>query len=270
MAYQTPVAKWLAERRQKFDLKLNEFRWGKSLPIPIYDIEATIKINGKTIEGRGTSTNELLALEKACAEALERMVCQNNFLSTEGVALHTQETSARENARLEALERFLFSWHRERKISFESVHDEHQTTLQDWLKAFSPSANLDFRLMRAPNGYFAPICRITDLEHLFIGLSCGTDLKVALEKALFEAIRNHAAQKASPASYAEAVKTNPDLWCGSTDFVLGLDSLFELKGSSEIAPKIEIKSERLPSKAITGLEDCPIYVERAWVEMGTA
>ena len=68
MAHQTSIAQWLAGKRQTFDLKILELRWGKSLATPIYDFEASITWNGKIITGRGTDTDEGIALEKACAE----------------------------------------------------------------------------------------------------------------------------------------------------------------------------------------------------------
>jgi ribosomal protein S12 methylthiotransferase accessory factor YcaO len=271
MAYQTPVAEWLAERRHKFELKLNEFRWGKSLSIPIYDIGATLRLGGKVAEGRGTATNELLALEKACAEAIERLVCQTNFLSTEGVALHTQEPNARENARLEALERFLFSWHRERKIAFDFLPTDCDEAihLQQWVTDLSPKAKLEIRLMKAPTGYFSPICKISEGDNLFIGLSCGADLEDTCEKALIEAIRNLAAQKANPVSYSEALTNNPDLWCGDSKFINELLPLFDSKSSNSMPPILEVISERLSTKSIGDLEDCPVFVERAWVQRGS-
>lgn len=263
MAHQTTIARWLFANKETFDFRINEFQWGKSLSKSLYDFEASITLNGQVHLGRGTDTNELLALEKACAEAIERLVCWSHRIATDGIAIHKSKELARLSSRREAVERFLLKWHQDNNAPFEIY--KNIDVYKRLVREVSKSAKIQIGVMSSESATVALVCLIADEDQLFLGMSCEATSHQACEKAVMEALRNLAAFKNDSASFLEELLVNQDLWCGRAENLRPLAALFtENKGA--IRSNIpEVVSQSVSHTVVSALSGCPVFVERSWI-----
>ncbi len=215
MAYQTlSTAEWLLSNRTELDVKFLEFNWGNTHGVPLFDFE--VSLLGRHV-GRGTSFNQELAFEKAAVEALERFVCFENRISTEGVAAHPFPEAAKQNAILEALERHLFNEHLAMKQPFNPTTPVPTSfALKEMIENLGATVN--WMKMRPVAGYASSVCLIQKQDRQFLGLGFGEDVADVQTHASIEALRNLAAYCETPIEFAEQTKSNSDLWSCSKDF----------------------------------------------------
>ncbi len=260
MAYQTRLSDWLANHRQDLQLKILEFSWppglGKTKPI---DFEVSLEFGGRSVSGRGTDMDEMLALEKACAEAVERLACHYNNIGSVGVAVHTNEVSARQNARAEYIERFVFQHHllKNEPFTFESSVELELTD--------SHFEGNIFR-MNDCGGLSSALILITSPGVNLLGLASDVEFGTAAVRASIEAKRNYAAYLSAPEHFSEATQKDRDLWCCDFNYIetkirplLNFDSRIPQQTEE---PVICYRQIHLPTDSI--FADCPAVVFQAF------
>lgn len=264
MAYQTLVAaNWLVSKKSELEVKFHEFKWGTGYGIPLFDFE--ISILGGHHSGRGSSTDQNLAFEKAAAEALERFVCFENGISTEGVAAHSIAELADHNAGREAIERYLFHWHLNTKTPF--ISDIALSNTQKIAQAVAArGGTISWMKMRPAWAYESSLCLIEKNDRKFLGIGLGDSADETQLHAAIEALRNFAAYCENKEPFLKAAETNPDLWCCSHSFFESHRTVFEKPdtvSSAAIAPmNFPVHRQTLASRSIT---DIPLTFVRATI-----
>lgn len=267
MAHQTLVAaKWLISKKSELEVKFHEFKWGTDYGIPLFDFETSIL--GGRHSGRGSSTDQNLAFEKAAAEALERFVCSENSVSTEGVAAHSIAEIAEHNAGREAIERHLFHWHLNTKTPF--IPDIALSNTQKISQAVvARGGTVSWMKLRPAWAYESSLCLIQKDDRKFLGIGLGDSADETQLHAAIEALRNFAAYGENKERFLEAAEANPDLWCCSPSFFESHRNLFEKPGivsSTEIAPtNFPVHRQSLTSHSII---DIPLTFVRATIPGG--
>jgi hypothetical protein len=269
MASETRLTQWLVNNRQALGLKLRELDWSKHWQQKIFDFEAEMTVQGKVVVGRGTDQNELLAVEKACAEAIERGICTNFGISSKGIAIHTDPQSARDNSAQEAAERAIFDWHLRTRSAFTPVPHSRLKNLPAPLIC-NETTTIRFFEMSAINSYDSLICLIGESDRQFLGLASSKGIDGSAYKALIEAMRNLLAYREEPPNFLKSVQSNPDLWCADMEFFTKISELFtKPPGELLVPPRIEIATELIDLKNIAWLVGCPAIAARS-IEKGTS
>lgn len=260
------AAKWLISKKVELEVKFHEFKWGTGYGIPLFDFE--ISILGGRHSGRGSSIDQNLAFEKAAAEALERFVCFEHGISTEGVAAHSVAEIAEFNAGREAIERYLFRWHLNTKTPF--ISDIALSNTQKISQAIvARGGTISWMKLRPAWAYESSLCLIEKDDRKFLGIGLGDSVDETQLHAAIEALRNFAAYCENQERFLETVETNPDLWCCSPSFFESHRDVFqiqEIASSAAIAPThFPIHRETLASRSIT---DIPLTFVRATIPGG--
>lgn len=108
MADKKELAEWLFSNRESLGLQVLRTEWAKDWLPGFEDVRVKIKVDDHEFEGRGIALGFDQAFTVAGAEALERSICANNQIHSNGVAIHTEPQLAKENAQNELIERDLF------------------------------------------------------------------------------------------------------------------------------------------------------------------
>ena len=260
MAYQTRLTDWVATHRHDLQLKIREFSW----PLGIVeqqpnDFEVTLEFGRRSVSGRGTDSDETLALEKACAEAVERLACHCDGIGSVGVAVHTNEVSARLNARAEYIERFVFRNHllKNEPILYHSPIELELAGSQFEGNLFT---------MASCGGLSCALSLISGPGVNLLGLAADVEFGSAVERASHEALRNYAAFLSAPGCFSDATRNDSDLWCCDFNYI-----------ESKIKPLLKIDSQKpqsvqepvlfyrpVPLPAGTIFADCPAVVFQAF------
>ena len=218
--------------------------------------------------GRGTSTDESVAFEKATSEALERLVCFENDISTEGVAAFPSESGARQNATLEALERELFRYHLENKISFYSAQPSESV---DGISAALDSygASISWMKMHTLPPYESSVCLVKKDDRFFLGLGFGENSSEVQLHSAIEALRNFAAYNENPKRFLEQVELNSDLWNCSDNFFDKNKNVFQdVSLPSSTVFKIDKIPIKIQSIRSTSSLEIPLHFAQAKVTGG--
>ncbi len=265
MVDKNAITNWLITHKDLFKLSYKQYDWTNRYSLGLHDFSCHLNIGNIKSEGRGTSIDPELAVEKASAEAIERYICLKLNIPSIGVAV-SGEKSALVHAQNEALERYYLNKHLELKWPLKQVSlvhwsTDHLSTLINKLNSNFRILNVDFYQMHTPLDKFGIICSIQNLKTNFysFGFSFNSELSIGLERSFLEAIPN------SFAAINDETKTN-DLstlpWHLSDDFKACLLPL--LTGSGEYPenkltlspPQIEI--EPLNMDLFPELKNCPI------------
>jgi hypothetical protein len=260
MAYQTRLSDWFATHQKDLQLRILEFSWPAVLvePHPV-DFEVSLNFGGLTVAGRGTDKDEMLALEKAGAEAIERLACHCHNIGSVGVAAHTNEESARLNARAEYIERFVFRHHllKNEPFTFDSSVELELTGTHFECTIFR---------MHDCGELSSALTLITGPGVNLLGLASDVEFATAALRASIEAQRNYAAFLSAPARFYEATQTDRDLWCCDFNYIetkirplLDFDSR---KPEQTEQPVIFYRQIPLPTDSI--FADCPAVVFQAF------
>jgi hypothetical protein len=107
-----PISKWLFQHHQQFAVSILVYTdLGENWLPGLFDLELQFVYNDVLYAGRGQSFNKHLALEKAAAEALERLglaeACRadHHIKNSSGFAAHLTSSEAYRRAKLELIER---------------------------------------------------------------------------------------------------------------------------------------------------------------------
>ena len=112
---------WLLDHFIELDLQVTQAHWVEDWLWGFHDFRVSIKIEGKIFVGRGIDKDADLAFVKAGAEALERFVCMEYKIPSNGVALHENLESAKANAKNELIERDRLFCHYLTKTPFKEI-----------------------------------------------------------------------------------------------------------------------------------------------------
>lgn len=105
MANYEGLTRWILDNAEILNLQVVQLDWIHEYFQDHFDLDVKIEIDSKTYSGRGSDLDSNLALIKGVCEAIERYVCNENKISSIGVAGHLDFDLAKENALLEYIER---------------------------------------------------------------------------------------------------------------------------------------------------------------------
>ncbi len=179
----------------EYKFKFTKYNWINDYLPGYFDIGFTIYISGNAFYGRGTASNENLAIIKSVMEALERCACWQHKIRTSGVAAHFNLNDAKINAHDEILERDLALCH------FLTLTPMHLFNLNDPLveKAVNifKLQNINFKILRMKqtNNLIATIVIATGEKAIkpfgmVVGLGSKCDTESSLRSAFIECARN--------------------------------------------------------------------------------
>ncbi len=263
MASETRLTRWLVDNRHALGFSLREIDWSRHWRRQLFDFEAEILIHGKAIVGRGTDQNERLALEKACAEAIERAICVSLGISSKGMAVHISAQLAIENSKSEAIERSIFDWHLETNYPFVQIQDHF---FNDFVAPLVMNDGTSIRLFRmvSVNELEYLICLICENGHQFLGMSGSKSIQDSASKALIEALRNLLAYREDSVRFLASVESDSDLWCADKRFIGSMSHLFVDKFDEKVVPPgIEVRSEMINIADIDWLTGSPVFAARS-------
>lgn len=254
--------RWLLSNRVALDAKFLELSWHQRLDLGLFDFEVSL-LGGKHI-GRGTAESQDIAMAKAVSEALERMVCSEFGISTQGVAAHPILAMAEKNSTLEALERTIFQYHLDYKIPFaEDTVVTENSRLVDAVKDLGGQVSM--KKMIRVSGYESSICLIENEGFKFLGLSLENSKELAQNKSLIEALRNFSAFCENQDKFIHQVKASSDLWNCNPIFFEKHKAVFNTKSPDQIFVKnFRSSAEELNSKIHQNL---PVSVVKAQVSI---
>ena len=260
MAYQARLATWLTNHRKSFELRIREFEWPSVIAARNTDFEVAMLYNGETVVGRGTDTDPNLALEKACAEAIERLVCVKHGVSSMGVALHTEKLLAKQNARSEFIERRVLAHH----INLIAPIELSSRSLLPGPDGDDQIESCIYKLSKC--GVFETSLSVISYRDIrLIGAASDFSFATASARADLEAIRNLAACISDAERFHQAVASNSNLkWSDSRFFHQKIAPFLLVTGPAEhlIAPTIVYRQLTLPTDSI--FADCPAVVIQAF------
>ena len=264
MAYQTVITNWLLDHTREFDLKISEFEWPSKENFKIFDFEVNISFRGISAQGRGTDRSELFALEKASAEAIERLICMDQKISTIGVAVHVSRHLAEANAQSEAVERFLFERSLKEGVGLPKIIKKNYIDITEYLKTLDSDAEVQFFQFGAQGDFVGILCLVTKGKNQkFIGLSFECSKKKALEKSFIEAARNLKAFIANPVQYQTEVAANSDLWAGDSKYIENISFLFKNPSLKVSETSLKVSLEELNLNAFAAFNNQPFSICRA-------
>lgn len=252
MAYQTTVAaRWLLSQKEKLGVKFTEHSWGRP---SLTDIEVSFLFNGINVQGRGTHAVGDIALEKACAEAIERLCCLKLGISTVGCAIHSNEELAILNSRNEFVER----------SAFDSFLNQKSSTLElDNVIKLQFGEKIKFWEIQNHSRCSTVFAITFDANEnpISLGLGSADSLKEACEKAYLEAIRNFVSFKQNPTAFKNSVEKDHNLWCCDEKFLLNvlnkINLTYEIKNES-----LSFKTKVNPVSSIIGDDSCNLFFAR--------
>lgn len=264
MVNKNAITHWLITHKDLFKLAYKQYDWPDRYSLELYDFSCYIGFENIKSEGRGTSTNPDLAIEKASAEAIERYICLKLNIPSVGVAV-SGEKSALAHAQNEALERYYLNNHLELKWTLKKVdlanHSiDSLSALLNKLTSSFKMVNIDFYQMHTPPDKIGVICSIQHLETNFysFGFSFNSEHSTGLEKSFLEAIPNIGAIN----NEINSGDLNMRPWHLSDDFKARLLPLltnsvnYSEKDFPLTPPQIEIES--LNMDLFPELKNCPI------------
>lgn len=209
MAPETPITSWILDHKDYFRPEMVEYSWAKDFGLDIFDVQTKIYWNDRTFVGRGAANSLRLAIEKSCAETLERLAGFHNGISSIGVAAHSNRQAAEAHAKSEALERELLCTYMNNKIS-----PIEMSTAEAYLPRYNLPVGTTSRRFHLSNQNDNSCLSIFKLEdQYFLGLSMAETKVEAIHKADLESLRNLAAFHSNKNEFKSQITKNSDLWC---------------------------------------------------------
>ena len=193
-----PIDSWIIANAEALHLQLKEYTWPKKWWPGIYDLSATILIDGQEFIGRGTDYNSNTTTRKAIVEALERFVSKSNgCASSNGIAAHIDRKNAILAAKYELIERDLFLMHFLSMRSFSNLDSKCLMNFPKFLQEnlSKQNVNIYYRTLVDQENTKGVIAIATGFKckkpwGLCFGMSVDTDFKRATEKAAIECLRH--------------------------------------------------------------------------------
>lgn len=258
MANQTVAATWLLGKTDTLNVSFIEYDWGQ----PYFnDISVLIEVDGIVHKGRGTSKDGEVALEKACAEAIERYCCFLMALPTVGCAVHSVNEIGKLKSKEELIERDVFKKFLMGELSSEEFESDIHLDFFDDICSSSK-----FRFWKIVHNKKTVVFCITfsGQKPVSLGIAFGCNI-ASQEKAFLEALRNYVAFKKDDVTFKAMVRSNKNLWCCDSTV---LDRLLERNSSPGLPSHISLSSGNIETtilkvSKIIDMADCPLYFCRS-------
>ena len=191
------LSRWLLDNYKALELQVTQLKWVEEWIPGFHDFEVSIVMNGQVFKGRGIDRSSDLAFTKAGAEAIERAICEENGISSCGVAVHVDYNLAKVSARNELVERDRFFCHYLTKTAFGKTTPEWSSDwggigfleIQEKLRGHSIAIQV-FE-MNPLNSIRSMIC-ITQGERMgsTLGMGASENSVISTRKAITECLMN--------------------------------------------------------------------------------
>lgn len=195
------IEEWLATNVSNLEIATNQLTKIQELIPDLYDFETTITVNGRKFHGRGTKSDEDLAVTVSLVESLERVIVRHsNISTTNGVAAHNIKWQAEEKSLFELIERDLFLSHFLTKTPFTPLQQSKVISQKAKNYISDNSDKLSFYKMRQTNFGTGYICLISGESRWggIFGLSFGNENQSDLiQSAFLEAFRQYSYLRSS-------------------------------------------------------------------------
>lgn len=263
MAHHTPLAAWLYSNKQILDPKFREFDWTEKYLPGIHDFMATIRWNGMEGEGRGLADSRELALEKASAEAIERLICRILNLDSVGMAVSGNQ-DPKTHARNELYERFFLDSHLNMSIPMQALKGQFgdRSQIVDAFKRRNSEVGLQFFKFSTPADFNGVVCMI-DNQRKSLGFALGTNFEDVIFRSFLEALPNFAWFQDRRDVLEAALPTSKLPWHLSDKF---LTEIVPLLGGGDdrttAIPLPRVTEASVDISAIPIFKDSPIRVAR--------
>lgn len=196
MANSKEIGSWLIANSKHLGLSVKNATWIKEWLPEHHNIYVEINVNGISTSGSSIDKSSDLAFIKAGAEAIERLVCIQNNIHSNGVAAHVDFDKAKNNAKFELLERDSFLSHFVCKEAFITPKKELlENPLFGSIKSKLERLGIELKIVKlktARDYYgFACFCLPMNGDLSFssvIGLGYSDDPTSSLSKAIFECL----------------------------------------------------------------------------------
>lgn len=251
------MIQWASANRKRIGLQGKEFEWARRHGVGLFDFSVSISAQGKSAAGRGSDTDETLALEKAVSEAVERCVCRPLGMPSAGVAAHRTPELARENAGREIVERLALHAALDGTVGFSEIDASVSRTA-----AILP--NPEFFKIEVGSSEHVVIGLLDFDDQKFLGLGCSSEIEIGIDKAAVEMARNYFAFLDDKDRFLSDVRANSDLWCCDATFISEIeDRVFKNPYGRLALP--ELRFEKVDLESMPEFRECPLFIERAVV-----
>jgi len=246
--------------------------WPKRFDLDLWDYSASFRCNGAEFTGRGTSTNQALALNAALGEAVERATCHSMNIRTTGVAVHPDFNIAKNSAMLELIERKSYQAALIDNVLF---NDAFPYVIPNKTQIFLAEHGVLISFFNIPTlkeGVSVVMCAAEGVSSSrpfggIIGVAASADQAIASNKAFIECFRSLTAwlfgsETMSAISYAEFEKIENKLPKFHKSLALNIDYWRKARAGlkHEVANNValdEMCFRRLPLPL--ELQPCPIF-----------
>ncbi len=201
MANYEGLNRWILDNAEILNLQVTQLDWIHEYFQGHYDLDVKIEIDSKTYIGRGSDLNSNLALVKAVCESIERYVCDENKISSTGVAGHLDFDLAKENALLEYIERLSIWSHSSQKNGMKLIFSEKLSIdTKDYGKTAFTLLQFEMIVPVSFVGIFTLAHGLDSGKSLggIMGAAVSRDIHTAQKKSKIECLRNLAALKTDP------------------------------------------------------------------------
>lgn len=272
MAHQTPVAAWLYSNKQIFDLRFREFDWTTRHLPGVHDFSAVVGWNGVEAEGRGLANSSELALEKASAEAIERLICRLLNLDSVGMAVSgTLDPTI--HARNEVYERYFLNSHLNLSIPMPEVKKPSGASshVVELFRSHNPKADLQFFKFATPTDFHGAACLI-DSQQKSLGFAFGTSLDDVISRSFLETLPNFAWFQDQQDKLVDQEKDQPSPnlpWHLREDFLNSVIPLLGGSGDGQMSIALpQVVELSVDVSSISIFKDVPIRVARFGLASG--
>lgn len=188
------IIDWILRNKDTFNLKVTRVTGLNHILNEYYDYVVEIKMSGRSFSGRGTDKTEDVAFLKAFSESIERYFThKNNFLTTNGIAVHYDKDECILNAKMELIERDIFLCHF--LLGGKLIKFENKQTKLFQERLWLQNINVDFYKISDDKKYKCVLVFVSNskqsiCDKIIFGVSCKNNLDSAIEQATVEALRD--------------------------------------------------------------------------------
>ncbi|OYZ23506.1 MAG: hypothetical protein B7Y39_04160 [Bdellovibrio sp. 28-41-41] len=276
MANYEGLNRWILDSAEILNLQVTQLDWIHEYFQSHYDLDVKVEIGSKTYIGRGADLDSNLALVKGVCESIERYVCDENKISSTGVAGHLSFDLAKENALLEYIERVSIWSHFSQKNGMKLISSEELCVdTKDYGKiAFTL---LQFEMI-APFGFVGIFTLAHGLDSGvniggIMGAAVARDIHIAQKKSKIECLRNISALKVDsilPTSFERLKEINNPTSEDSKgllfdpNYCKGLIENLSLKHDMSLDLKLDVNTLNFSklNYSSPSLKECPLKFVR--------
>lgn len=191
MANPARIDEWLIAHAQALDLRARVYNWPEALLPGYHDIGVTLSLYDRTFSGRAVDVTSDQAFVRAGAEALERVLCHEHGIGSNGVAVHSRFAQALSAATLELIERDRLLCHHLTSTPGEFLQPELSSFGRAIEELRQHRIKVHWRRLRPLAGIETVLCLAEGEAFVAIfGAAASRTLGEAADKAFFECMIN--------------------------------------------------------------------------------